>query len=176
MLAIEDAICAVSHPAASCKDCASLMAPGDIGFSRTFLEEFFVARSADGDFLDSPLLPHQRFPAFALQEGSRIQRLLVYQLPGMGKTRIMIAVLHSHYGSVRPRLVLFPRKTHCTKFYQELLTWPNAYRLFWSRQHPALAKWAWKQYFGSEETMDTAGGDAPGEGGYLPRDRAGGTC
>ena len=110
------------RPMTSCKDFACAIAPGEVGFNRSFLREFHSARNFPGDFLECPLLPHQRLPSFALREGSRIQRLLVYQLPGMGKTRTMIAILHSHFSSLRPKLVLFPRRALCANFYQELLT------------------------------------------------------
>ena len=141
---------------------APTVAPGEAGFNRSFLEEFNAARVPDCDSHAHPLLFHQRFASFALREGSRIQRLLVHRLPGMGKTRIMIAVLHSHYCSVRPKLALFPRRTLCANFYEELLIWPNAYRSFWCQLNSVEASIV----CGHNEWQSVA--DAKWDLGHLP--------
>lgn len=130
--------------------------PGDSGFkayASLHLAECIGKSAGEPGGNCPPLQPHQEAVALLLHPLSPVQRLLIDQPTGSGKTREMILVLNQFFYDRRPKVPIFPRAAVCRNFYEELLRWPSLYRDFFGCVCPAHAALAaglgeggdWKQ-------------------------------
>ena len=112
-------------------------APGEEGFAAYASREIRARAGGPRPPGDCPpLQTHQRAVAYLLHPRSPVERLLVDQPTGAGKTREMITVLDHLFFDKRPKVPIFPKATVCRNFYEELLRWPSNYRDFFCCMNP----------------------------------------
>lgn len=74
------------------------------------------------------LQAYQKTVQFLVSPQTTINRFLVLDRVGSGKTLIIIAVLNNFYNDPRAKIVIFPTESVANNFYGELMKFPNKYR------------------------------------------------
>jgi superfamily II DNA or RNA helicase len=106
------------------------MVPGQAGFNKYARQQL---KKHKKNFVEScddinKLQPWQMVVGLLTRPHTNIERLLVVQRTGLGKTRSMIEILNNRYDDTRPKIVIFPQLAVAVNFYEELMKFPNRYR------------------------------------------------
>lgn len=93
-------------------------------------ESTFVIRCPSKEHPTVKLNAFQRTPVFLVHPKTPINRFLVADRAGSGKTLIILFILQNFWRDPRPKILIFPNEEVLVNFFQELLRFPNKYRSY----------------------------------------------